>query len=242
MAGTNPARRRRLRRAELLSVGRARPRSSGDFPAGLRIVTLESGRARRRSCSRGAPQRADARRRPHTARGFSLWIDIQLVRHLRPQQFVSPARPEPRRRRASVLVRLHHHVKPLGSARRCGRSRCAAAGRADRLTVRDGESSASTPRRRFERIPNTVRRWRGRRRPHQCSPRRDPTERHMLLLRRGRPSAPECATAPVLHDARMVAESQHPGGPAPTSATDHGALVGVCSAQLSDRLVLLLEQ
>jgi glycosyltransferase involved in cell wall biosynthesis len=73
---------------ELLSVGRTRERAFfGDFPPGVRVAALEDRRrgARRRGLQRLLGARASVLMHPadRAAKGFSLWIDIALVRRLR---------------------------------------------------------------------------------------------------------------------------------------------------------------
>jgi glycosyltransferase involved in cell wall biosynthesis len=158
---------------ELLSVGRTREVAFfGDFPPGVRIVALEDRRpgARRGWLHRLLRSRASVLMPPadRTAKGFSLWIDIQLVRHLRRRTgFLITTRPGlnlvAARLRPPGLVligqeqmHLAHHVKGL---RRAMPRLYPQLDALTVLTARDGESYGKhlKGRARIERIPNTVR-------------------------------------------------------------------------------------
>jgi glycosyltransferase involved in cell wall biosynthesis len=158
---------------ELLSVGRTRETAFfGDFPPGVRVVALEDRRdgARRGPLQKLLGRRASVLMPPadRTAKGFSLWIDIQLVRHLRRATgFLITTRPGLNLVAARlsppglVLIgqeqmHLDHHARPLR------RAMPRLYPRLDALTVltaRDGQSYGKhlKGRARIERIPNTVR-------------------------------------------------------------------------------------
>jgi glycosyltransferase involved in cell wall biosynthesis len=81
----------RLCEVEIISIGRGRDRPFfGDFPSGVEVVTLEDRRPKARPKRRHIGRRILGglpsvlmHPRDHAALGFSLWIDLLLVRRLR---------------------------------------------------------------------------------------------------------------------------------------------------------------
>lgn len=158
---------------ELLSVGRTREVAFfGDFPPGVRIVALEDRRpgASRRPLQRllGARPSLFMPAADRTAQGFSLWVDLMLVRHLRRRcGFLITTRPGLNLAAAAlsppglVLIgqeqmHLRHHVKAL---RRAMPRLYPELDALTVLTERDGRSYAAHLNGgvRTVRIPNTVR-------------------------------------------------------------------------------------